>query len=119
MPKRICVTRRILNPGWFTICEKSADSSPEQATASILPNGLKQITKDAFYACKGLTKITIPSSVTALGGSGNPFRAIDNITVTFEDPYGWYYSSSATGTKTKVDNANITFPNYPTRYWTK
>lgn len=51
-------------------------------------SNLSSIGRYAFYACKSLTNITIPDSVTRVGAEA--FIECDSLTdVTFENPTGW------------------------------
>ena len=41
----------------------------ELVTELVIPEGVKEIKKYAFYGCTGLTSVTIPNSVTSIGSS--------------------------------------------------
>ena len=48
---------------------------------STIPNGVESIAEDAFNRCSGLTSITIPSSVTEIGGWSFWFTGLTSITI--------------------------------------
>ena len=65
-------------------------------TSITIPDSVTSIDARAFYNCSNLTNITIPGSVTSIGSA--TFDGCSNLTnVTFDDPDGWGYSSSISG----------------------
>lgn len=102
--------------------------SPEINGSSLyyvhLPNSIKTIGYNAFYNCKKLVKVTIPSSVTSMstsssGYSGNTFYGCTNlrqlIYTSSTAPEGWVATSmtyvpslsSYTSPSYSINNANI------------
>ncbi len=79
-------------------------------TSITIPDSVTSIDARAFYNCSNLTNITIPGSVTSIGSA--TFDGCSNLTnVTFDDPDGWGYSSSISGsdlTAITVDLSNST-----------
>ena len=64
-------------------------------TSITIPDNVTSIGKYAFYKCSSLKSITIPDSVTRIGYSA--FYGCYSLTsVTFENPNGWWRSSSST-----------------------
>ena len=68
-------------------------------------SNLEQIGNYAFQSCTNLTNITIPSSVTSIGRYAFSGAGITN--VTFNNPTGWGYSSSLTGSTSPIDSAEL------------
>ena len=70
-------------------------------------NSVKNIGYIAFNNCLSLTSVTIPNSVTKIGMSA--FAYCSSLTnVTFENPNGWWYSSSDTATSgTDISATNL------------
>ena len=66
-------------------------------TSIVIPNSVTSIGDGAFRKCTSLTSIVIPDSVTTIGDYA--FYECSSLTsVTFEDPNGWYVSTSSTAT---------------------
>ena len=65
----------------------------DSLTSITIPNSVTSIGDKAFYNCNSLTSIIIPDSVTSIGRSA--FYGCERLTsVTFEDPEGWYRTTS-------------------------
>ena len=66
-------------------------------TSVTIGSGVTSIGLGAFYYCSSLTSVTIPDSVTSIGYEA--FRYCSSLTsVTFENPNGWWRTSSSTAT---------------------
>ncbi|MBQ8381151.1 MAG: leucine-rich repeat domain-containing protein, partial [Clostridia bacterium] len=66
-------------------------------TSVAIGNSVTSIGSSAFWGCSSLTSVTIGNSVTSIGDSA--FYNCNSLTsVTFENPNGWWYSSSSTAT---------------------
>ncbi|MBQ3483832.1 MAG: leucine-rich repeat domain-containing protein [Clostridia bacterium] len=66
-------------------------------TSVTIPSSVTNIGYSAFYGCTGLASITIPSSVTSIGYTA--FYGCTGLTsVTFENTEGWWVSTSSTAT---------------------
>ncbi len=91
--------------------------SGRRITSITIPNSVTHIGNGAFLQ-SGLTSITIPSSVTSIGRGA--FISCSSLTsVTFENPNGWWYSSSAdatTGTSIDVSNPSTNATNLKGSY---
>ena len=71
------------------------DCDDTSVTAVSLRSDTVGIADSAFSSCRSLTSITIPNSVTNIGKSA--FSWCSNLTsVAFEDPNGWWRSTSST-----------------------
>ncbi len=115
-------------------------------TSITIPNSVTSIASDAFQYCRSLTSITIPNSVTSIGDAvfegcnsltnvtipesvtsiwRNIFDGCSSLTsVTFENPNGWFVSSSKNATSgtdvTLTDpstNATYLKSTYRDKYW--
>lgn len=88
-----------------------------------LPSGVTRIGDTAFFACSGLKTMTLPESLTYIGTKA--FQFCSQLTsVEFENPSGWWVSTSATATSgTSVDlsdpanNATLLKSTYLDYYW--
>ena len=66
-------------------------------TAFKVPDGVESIEDDAFYGCESIESVTIPLSVTSIGFAA--FHDCKSLaSAEFENPNGWWYSSSAEAT---------------------
>ena len=54
------------------------DNEGNEIKEYVIPDGVTNIGNNAFYACKGLTSVTLPESVTTIGN--NAFCACDGLT---------------------------------------
>ncbi len=90
-------------PGSVTSIDGSAFYECAGLTNVTIPDSVTSIAGFAFYNCSGLTSITIPSNVTSIGNYA--FQGCSKLTsVTFENPNGWFITSSSSVTSgTSVD----------------
>ena len=87
----------IIIPDSVTSIGSSAFFGCSGLTSVTIGNGVTSIGNRAFYECSGLTSVTIPDSVTSIGWA--TFGDCNSLTsVIFENPNGWWYSSSSTAT---------------------
>ncbi len=71
----------------------SAFNDCDSLASITIPNSVTEIEVSAFRDCISLTSITIPNSVTSIGIEA--FYGCDSLkSVIFENPHGWWYSSS-------------------------
>ena len=86
----------------------------------VSPNGdlVVSIGSDAFEYCSSLTSVTIPNSVTSIGKYA--FSGCSSLTsVTFENPNGWWYSSSSTATSgTSISSSSLANTSTAAKYLT-
>ena len=76
-------------------------------TSVTIPDSVTSIGSAAFGDCSSLTSVTIPNSVTSIGIYA--FKNCSSLTsVNFENPEGWWYSSSSTATSgTSILNSDL------------
>lgn len=69
--------------------------------------GVTSIGDCAFSGCDNLTSVVIPDSLTSIGNSA--FKYCSSLTsVMFENPNGWWYSSSSTATSgTSISSSGL------------
>lgn len=67
-----------------------------ELTSVTIGNSVTSIESGAFSECRGLTNIVIPDSVTEIGK--NAFYYCDEMNVTFDNPDGWWVSTTSTAT---------------------
>ncbi len=86
-----------------------------------IPDGVKEIPSSTFAGQIGITEISIPTSVIAIGGSAFAgCTALDK--VHFADPSGWRYDDSSLGSKLISDPKNAAkyiTGNFSTKAWKK
>ena len=84
-------------PNNVTSIGNYAFSSCSSLTSVTIPNSVTSIGSSVFSKCTSLTSVTIPDSVTSIGKYA--FQNCTSLTsITFENPEGWWYSSSSTAT---------------------
>ena len=95
-----------------------AFSDCDSLTSITIPNSVTSIGDYAFRSCDSLTSITIPDSVTSIGDYA--FWNCSSLTsVTFENPNGWWYSSSSTATGgTSLSSSNLADASKAAKYLT-
>lgn len=70
---------------------------------------LESIGSSAFYNCRSLASITIPSSVTSINDQA--FSSCKELkSVIFENPQGWWYSSSSSATSGSISSSDLVDP---------
>ena len=103
-------------PNSVTSIGYSAFSNCRGLTSIIIPNSVTSIGESAFSGCNGLTSVTIPDSVTSIEFSA--FSGCNGLTsATFENPNGWWYSSSSTATSgTDISSSDLSDPGTAAKY---
>ena len=79
----------------------------DSLTSITIPDSVTSIGEYAFNSCDSLTSVTIPDSVTSIGPYA--FNYCTSLTsVIFENPNGWWRSSSSTATSgTSISASNL------------
>ena len=97
----------VVIPDSITSIGTYAFASCTELTSVTIGNGAKSIGSYAFVSCTGLKSVKIGSSVTSIGSYA--FNSCSSLTsVTFENPAGWWYSSSADATSgTSISQSDL------------
>ena len=98
---------------------------PSAAGDITIPDGVTNITSNAFSGCSNLTSVTIPDSITSI--ENKAFEGCNSLTsVTFKDANNWFYTTSSNYTdKMQIDvadtaqNATYLKDTYYNYYWYK
>ena len=85
-------------------------------TSITIPDSVTSVLNYAFQDCSSLTSVTIGNSVTLIGDSA--FYNCSSLTsVTFENPKGWWYSSSGMATSsTSIASSDLSNPSIAATY---
>ena len=85
-------------------------------TSITIPDSVTRIGSYAFQNCSGLTSVTIPDSVVSIGEYA--FEDCSGLTrVIFENPNGWWYSSSNSATSgTSISSSALADPSTAATY---
>ena len=88
----------------------------KQLTSVTLPDSITSIGGGAFLACSQLTSVTLPESVVRI--EDGAFSGCTELTsVTFENPEGWYVSEDAEA-GTRIASSDLSDPATAARYLT-
>ena len=111
-----CQNSIIPNDGSVTSIGFSAFYGCSGLTSITIPDSVTSIGGWAFRSCRGLTSITIPDGVTSIGDSA--FYGCSKLTsAIFENPNGWWYSSSSTATSgTTISSSSLSNPGTAARF---
>lgn len=88
----------------------------KQLTSVTLPDSITSIGGGAFLACSQLTSVKLPDSLVSIGEDA--FDGCTELTsVTFENPEGWYVSEDAEA-GTRIASSDLSDPATAARYLT-
>ena len=105
-------------PNSVTSIGEGAFRGCRSLTSVTIPNSVTSIGSSAFYDCWSLTSVTIPNSVTSIGSYAF-YVCFSLKSVTFENPNGWWRSTSSTATSgTNIASSDLTDPATAARYLT-
>ncbi len=113
----------IIIPDTVTFIGTEAFNCCVKLSSIVIPDGVTSIGDYAFNYCSNLTSIIIPDSVTSIGEYA--FYSCTGLTsATFENPNGWFVSTSSAATNgtnlTLTDpstNATYLTSTYQSYYW--